>query len=193
MKTYSPGVGDIKREWHIVDATGKTLGRLASQVARLLMGKHKPVYAPHLDTGDYVVVINAAKVRVSGKKAEQKIYYRHSGYPGGLKSPTFKEVFSSHPTRVVEFAVKGMLPHNRLGRAMFKKLRVYPGSEHPHHAQTSFCSPEPFAPCHSEGAKRPKNLAQGKLCEGSRDSSRRSEPTESEGGEVLERKVITYD
>ncbi len=188
MKTYSPGVGDIKREWHIVDATAETLGRLASQVARLLMGKHKPVYAPHLDTGDYVVVINAAKVRVSGKKAEQKIYYRHSGYPGGLKSPTFKEVFSSHPTRVVEFAVKGMLPHNRLGRAMFKKLRVYPGSEHPHHAQTSFCPPEPFAPCHSEGAKRPKNLAQGKLREGSRDSSRRLEPTESEGGEVLERK-----
>jgi len=134
------------------------------------------------------VVINAAKVRVSGKKAEQKIYYRHSGYPGGLKSPTFKEVFSSHPTRVVEFAVKGMLPHNRLGRAMFKKLRVYPESEHPHHAQTSFCPPEPFAPCHSEGAKRPKNLAQGKLCEESRDSSRRLEPTESEGGEVVERK-----
>ena len=137
MKTYSPGVGDIKREWHVVDATGKILGRLASQVARLLMGKHKPVYAPHLDTGDYVVVINAAKVRVSGKKAEQKIYYRHSGYPGGLRSPTFKEVFSSHPTRVVELAVKGMLPHNRLGRAMFKKLRVYSGSEHPHAPQVT--------------------------------------------------------
>jgi len=188
VKTYSPGVGDIKREWHVVDATGKTLGRLASQVARLLMGKHKPVCAPYLDTGDYVVVINAAKVRVSGKKAEQKIYYRHSGYPGGLKSPTFKEVFSSHPTRVVEFAVKGMLPHNRLGQAMFKKLRVYPGSEHPHHAQTPFCPPEPFGPCHSEGAKRRENLAQGKLREESGDSSRSSEPIESEGGEVLERK-----
>jgi len=188
VKTYSPGVGDIKREWHLVDATGKTLGRLASQVVRLLMGKHKPVYAPHVDTGDYVVVINAAKVRVSGKKAEQKIYYRHSGYPGGLKSPTFKEVFSSHPTCVVEFAVKGMLPHNRLGRTMFKKLRVYPGAEHLHHAQTSSCPPESFAPCHSEGAKRPQNLAQGKLREESRDFLRRSESTESEGGEVLERK-----
>jgi large subunit ribosomal protein L13 len=165
------------------------------------MGKHKPVYAPHLDTGDYVVVINAAKVRVSGKKAEQKIYYRHSGYPGGLKSPSFKEVFSSYPTRVVELAVKGMLPHNRLGRAMFKKLRVYPGSEHPHHAQTSFCHPEPFTSCHSdpersEGeeshrsgqAPRAKNLAQGKLREESGDSSLRSEPTESEEGEVVERK-----
>ena len=135
MKTYSPKAEDIKRQWHLVDASGKTLGRLASQVASLLMGKHKAIYAPHLDTGDYVVVINAAKVRVTGKKAEQKTYYRHSGYPGGLKSPIFKDIFSSHPTRVVESAIKGMLPHNRLGRAMFKKLRVYPGCEHPHHAQ----------------------------------------------------------
>jgi len=99
------------------------------------MGKHKPIYASHIDTGDYVVVINAAKVKVTGKKAEQKIYYRHSGYPGGLKSPTFKELFNSHPTQVIEHAVKGMLPHNRLGRAMFKKLKVYPGTEHPHQAQ----------------------------------------------------------
>lgn len=135
MKTYSPKAKDIKREWQVVDASGKALGRLASQVASLLVGKHKPIYAPHLDTGDYVVVLNAAKIKVSGKKAEQKIYYRHTGYPGGLKSPTFKEVFSSHPTRVVELAVKGMLPHNNLGRAMFRKLKVYPGSEHPHHAQ----------------------------------------------------------
>lgn len=135
MKTYSPKAKDIKREWQVVDASGKILGRLASQVASLLVGKHKPIYTPHLDTGDYVVVINAAKIKVSGKKAEQKIYYRHTGYPGGLKSPTFKEVFSSHPTRVVELAVKGMLPHNSLGRAMFRKLKVYPGSEHPHHAQ----------------------------------------------------------
>jgi large subunit ribosomal protein L13 len=135
VKTYSPGARDIKREWHIVDASGKTLGRLASQVASLLMGKHKPTQAPHIDTGDYVVVINAAKVMVTGNKAEQKIYYRHSGYHGGLKSTTFKDVFNSHPTRVIEFAVKGMLPHNRLGRAMFRKLRVYPGCEHPHHAQ----------------------------------------------------------
>jgi len=135
VKTYSPKAKDIKREWHVVDASGKTLGRLSSQIASLLMGKHKPIYSPHLDTGDYVVVINGAKIKVSGRKAEQKIYYRHTGYPGGLKSPTFKEVFSSHPTRVVELAVKGMLPHNSLGRAMFRKLKVYPGSEHPHHAQ----------------------------------------------------------
>ena len=135
MKTYSPKAKDIKREWWVVDAGGKTLGRVASQVAKLLMGKHKPIYALHIDTGDYVVVINAAKVRVTGRKAEQKIYYRHSGYPGGLKSPTFKEVFSRYPTRVIEYAVKGMLPKNRLGRAMFKKLRVYPGSDHPHQAQ----------------------------------------------------------
>jgi len=135
MKTYSPKAKDIKREWWVVDAGGKTLGRVASQVAKLLMGKHKPIYALHIDTGDYVVVVNAAKVRVTGKKAEQKIYYRHSGYPGGLKSPTFKEVFSRYPTRVIEYAVKGMLPKNRLGRAMFKKLRVYPGSDHPHQAQ----------------------------------------------------------
>ena len=141
MKTYSPKAKDIKREWWVVDAADKTLGRMTSQVAKLLMGKHKPIYAPHIDTGDYVVIINAAKVKVTGKKAEQKVYYRHSGYPGGLKSTTFKEVINSHPTRAVEHAVKGMLPKNRLGRAMFKKLRVYSGSEHPHQAQIPFCHP----------------------------------------------------
>ena len=135
MKTYSPRAKDIKREWWLVDAADETLGRVSSQIAKLLMGKHKPIYAPHIDAGDYVVVINAAKVKVTGKKAEQKIYYRHSGYPGGLKSPTFKEIFGTHPTRVIEHAVRGMLPKNRLGRAMFKKLKVYPGSEHPHQAQ----------------------------------------------------------
>ncbi len=135
MKTYSPKAKDIEREWWVIDAADKTLGRVAAQVANLLMGKHKPIYAPHIDTGDYVLVINAAKVKVTGKKAEQKIYYRHSGYPGGLKSPSFKEVFSRKPVLVVELAVKGMLPHNRLGRAMFKKLKVYPGNEHPHQAQ----------------------------------------------------------
>ena len=135
VKTYSPRAKDIKREWWLIDAADETLGRVASQVAKLLMGKHKPIYAPHIDAGDYVVVINAAKVKVTGKKAEQKIYYRHSGYPGGLKSPTFKEIFGNHPTRVIEHAVRGMLPKNRLGRAMFKKLKVYPGSEHPHQAQ----------------------------------------------------------
>lgn len=137
MKTYSPSATEIKREWLVVDASGQVLGRLASQVAKLLMGKHKSIYTPHLDTGDYVLVLNAAKVEVSGKKANQKIYYRHSGYPGGLKEITFRELFSKDPTQVVEAAVKGMLPKSRLGRAMFKKLRVYAGSEHPHHAQVA--------------------------------------------------------
>jgi large subunit ribosomal protein L13 len=137
MKTYSPSATEIKREWQVVDASGQVLGRLASQVAKLLMGKHKSIYTPHLDTGDYVLVLNAAKVEVSGKKANQKIYYRHSGYPGGLKEITFRELFSKDPTQVVEAAVKGMLPKSRLGRAMFKKLRVYAGSEHPHHAQVA--------------------------------------------------------
>jgi large subunit ribosomal protein L13 len=137
MKTYSPSATEIKREWQVVDASGQVLGRLASQVAKLLMGKHKSIYTPHLDTGDYVMVLNAAKVELSGKKANQKIYYRYSGYPGGLKEITFRELFSKDPTQVVEAAVKGMLPKSRLGRAMFKKLRVYAGSEHPHHAQVA--------------------------------------------------------
>ena len=142
MKTYSPKAKDIEREWWVIDATDKALGKIATQVAKLLRGKHKPIYAPHIDTGDYVVVINAAKVKVTGKKAEQKIYYRHSGYPGGLKSQRFEELFGKDPSRVIELAVKGMLPHNRLGRAMLKKLKIYPGNEHPHQAQTSFRHPE---------------------------------------------------
>ena len=137
MKTYSPSATEIKREWRVVDASGQVLGRLASQVAKLLMGKHKSIYTPPLDTGDYVMVLNAAKVKVSGKKVNQKIYYHHSGYPGGLKEVAFQELFSRDPTQVVEAAVKGMLPKSRLGRAMFKKLRVYAGSEHPHHAQVA--------------------------------------------------------
>ena len=147
MKTYSPKAKDIEREWWVIDAADKTLGRIATQVANLLMGKHKPLYAPHIDTGDYVVVINAAKVKVTGKKTEQKIYYRHSGYPGGLKSQRFEELFGKDPARVMELAVKGMLPHNRLGRAMFKKLKVYSGSEHPHQAQVSFRRPERSGVC----------------------------------------------
>ena len=142
MKTYSPKAKDIEREWWVIDATDKTLGRMATRIAKLLMGKHKPIYAPHIDTGDYVVVINAAKVKVTGKKAEQKIYYRHSGYPGGLKSQRFEEIFDKDPGRVIELVVKGMLPHNRLGRAMFKKLKVYPRNEHPHQAQISFRHPD---------------------------------------------------
>ena len=120
----------------MIDAADKTLGKVATEAATLLMGKHKPLYAPYIDTGDYVVVTNAAKVKVTGKKTEQKIYYRYSGYPGGLKSAAFKEVLDKDPRRVIELAVKGMLPHNRLGRAMFKKLKVYPGDEHPHQAQS---------------------------------------------------------
>jgi large subunit ribosomal protein L13 len=142
MKTYSPKAKDVERKWWVIDATDKTLGRVATQVACLLKGKHKPIYAPHIDTGDYVVVINAAKVRVTGKKAEQKVYYRHSGYPGGLKSRSFEEVLTRNPSRVIELAVKGMLPHNRLGRTMIKKLKVYPGAEHPHQAQVAKKSEE---------------------------------------------------
>ncbi len=135
MRTYSTKVSDIEREWWVLDASGKTLGRLASEVARLLKGKHKPIYSPHLDVGDYVIVVNAAGVRVTGNKLTQKIYYRHSGYPGGLKSTSLKRMMETYPTRVIEHAVKGMLPHNRLGAAMFKKLKVYPGAEHPHQGQ----------------------------------------------------------
>ena len=137
MKTYSTRAKDIERQWHVIDASGKTLGRLATQVATLLTGKHKPMYVPHLDTGDYVIVLNAAKVRVTGKKIKQKTYYRHSGYPGGMKAVTYGDMMAAHPTRVIEHAVKGMLPHNRLGRAMFKKLKVYAGDEHPHQAQVA--------------------------------------------------------
>jgi len=137
MKTYSTKAKDVEPEWHVIDASGKTLGRLATQIATLLMGKHKPTYAPYLDTGDYVIVLNAAKIRVTGKKFKQKTYYRHSGYPGGIKAETYEEMMSTHPTRVIEHAVRGMLPHNRLGRAMFKKLKVYTGDSHPHQAQVA--------------------------------------------------------
>ena len=135
MKTYSTKAKNVERQWHTIDASGKTLGRLATQIAGLLMGKHKPYYVPYLDTGDYVIVLNASKIRITGNKAKQKIYYRHSGYPGGLKEITFEKLLKTHPTRVIEYAVKGMLPHNRLGNAMFKKLKVYDGDSHPHQAQ----------------------------------------------------------
>jgi len=150
MKTYSPKAKEIERKWWVIDAADKTLGKVATQVARLIMGKHKPIYAPHIDTGDYVVVINAAKVKVTGKKAEQKTYYRHSGYPGGLKSQNFKQLLSKDPGRVIELAVKGMVPHNNLGRAMFKKLKVYAGNEHPHQAQVSSRRPERSAGSYQE-------------------------------------------
>ncbi len=131
MKTYSAKPIDIKRERHVIDAADKTLGRLCSQIARLLMGKHKPIYTPTQDTGDFVVVINAEKVRVTGKKIEQKVYYRHSNYPGGLKSITLGRLMQQFPTRAIEYAVKGMLPHTRLGARMNRKLKVYAGPTYP--------------------------------------------------------------
>jgi len=142
MKTYSTKASDIKREWHVIDASDKVLGKLATQVAGLLMGKHKPIFSRHLDTGDFVVVINADKVRVTGNKAKQKLYYRHSGYPGGLKSISLDKMMQTNPTRVIEHAVKGMLPHTRLGASMVKKLKVYVGDTHPHQAQTKATSGE---------------------------------------------------
>ncbi len=135
MKTYTAKPADIEREWHIIDATDQTLGRLSTQIARLLMGKHKPIYTPSQDTGDFVVVINAGKIRVTGNKLQQKLYHRHSGYPGGFKSVTLEKTMQTHPTRAIEYAVKGMLPHTRLGAVMKKRLRVYAGEEHPHAAQ----------------------------------------------------------
>jgi len=131
MKTYTARPADIKRAHHVIDAADKTLGRLSIQVANLLMGKHKPMYTPSQDTGDFVIVINAARVRVTGKKAAQKVYYRHSNYPGGFKSITLGKMMQQFPTRAIEYAVKGMLPHTRLGARMNKKLRVYAGATYP--------------------------------------------------------------
>ena len=135
VRTYTPKAGDVTRQWLVIDATDVVLGRLASQVAVLLRGKHKATFAPHVDTGDFVVVINADKVALTGSKLEQKRAYRHSGYPGGLKSRTYTEMLDKHPAKAVEKAVRGMLPKNSLGRAQIKKLKVYAGAEHPHAAQ----------------------------------------------------------
>ena len=135
MKTYSARESDIQRAWLVVDASGKTLGRLATHVATALRGKHKPMYTPHLDTGDHVVVINAKQIALTGAKNEDKKYFRHTLYPGGSYWVTIRDLMEKHPERVVQQAVKGMLPHTKLGRAMFKKLKVYPGPEHPHAAQ----------------------------------------------------------
>lgn len=134
-KTYMAKPGEVTREWYVVDASGKTLGRLATEIARILRGKHKPQYTPHVDVGDFVIVINAEKIAVTGRKLDQKRYYRHSGYPGGLHSITLRRMLEKHPERVIRLAVKGMLPKNRLGRRMLKKLKVYAGPEHPHQAQ----------------------------------------------------------
>ncbi len=135
MKTYSAKPESVKRDWYVVDASGKTLGRLATEVASRLRGKHKPEFTPHVDTGDYIVVINAEKVAVTGKKASDKMYYRHTGYPGGLKEANFATLQAEKPEMIIEKAIKGMLPRNPLGRAMFRKLKVYAGTEHPKTAQ----------------------------------------------------------
>lgn len=148
MKTYSPKKKDIDRAWYVFDADGVILGRLASEAARILRGKHKPTFAPHLDTGDHVIVVNAGKVRLSGEKAQKKVYYQHSGYPGGLREVSFERLMETRPERVVEKAIRGMLPKNRLGRQMAGKLRVYGGPEHPHVAQ----NPIPLRPGENPGA-----------------------------------------
>jgi large subunit ribosomal protein L13 len=135
IKTYTPKPEDIQREWFVIDAKDQTLGRLATQIAVLLHGKHKPTFAPHADVGDFVIVINCEKIHVSGNKLEQKTYYRHSQYPGGLKSRTLKEQLNTFPDRVIHEAVRGMLPKNKLGRKMIKKLKIYTGENHPHQAQ----------------------------------------------------------
>ncbi len=135
MKTYSAKKNEVRSDWYVVDAADKTLGRLATEVAHRLRGKHKPEYTPSMDVGDHIVVINAAKVRTTGKKPQQKVYYRYTGYVGNLKSVTLGDQLAAHPERVIEHAVKGMLPKNPLGRQMYRKLKVYPGAEHPHTAQ----------------------------------------------------------
>ncbi|MCP4164613.1 MAG: 50S ribosomal protein L13 [Chloroflexi bacterium] len=134
-KTFSAKANEIERDWFVVDAEGKTLGRLATEVAKVLRGKHKPIFTPHVDCGDYVVIINAEKIHVTGKRLDQKIYYRHSGYIGGLTETSLRTMLERHPERVLELAVKGMLPKNRLGRKMYKKLKVYASPTHPHAAQ----------------------------------------------------------
>ncbi len=134
-KTYSAKAEEIERTWYVVDAEGKTLGRLATEVARILRGKHKPIYTPHVDTGDFVIIVNAEKIRVTGKRLDQKMYYRHSGYMGGLKETSLRTMLDKHPERVLQLAVKGMMPKNRLGRKMYKKLKVYAAPDHPHGAQ----------------------------------------------------------
>jgi large subunit ribosomal protein L13 len=134
-RTYAPKAKEIAHQWFVVDASDKILGRLAGEIARILKGKHKPMYAPYADVGDYVIVINADKLKVTGRKAEQKIYYRHTGYPGGIRSAPYSKLMAEHPERILRKAVWGMLPHNTLGRKMFKKLRVYAGDEHRHEAQ----------------------------------------------------------
>ncbi len=141
QKTYIPKANELSREWILVDANGQYLGRLASQIARVILGKHKPIFTPGVDTGDFVIVVNAERVRVTGNKLEDKIYYRHSGYPGGLKAISLRQQLATHPDRVLRHAVWGMLPHNKVGRELIKKLKIYAGPHHPHAAQ----NPKPLA------------------------------------------------
>ncbi len=140
MKTFVPKKKDIEQKWYLVDASDQVLGRLASRIATVLRGKHKPIYTPHMDVGDFVVVVNAAQVKVTGKKTDQKRYYRYTGYPGGLRVEEYRKLMRERPERVLRHAVWGMLPHNSLGRKLLKKLKIYPGAEHPHQAQ----QPEPL-------------------------------------------------
>lgn len=140
MRTYTPKPGDVERTWHVIDATDVVLGRLATQVATLLRGKHKPTFAPHVDGGDFVIIVNADKIALTGNKAETKIAYHHSGFPGGLRATTYAELLAKRPDRAVEKAIRGMIPKTSLGRAQMRKLKVYTGSEHPHGAQ----NPQPF-------------------------------------------------
>jgi large subunit ribosomal protein L13 len=140
VRTYTPKPGEVQRKWHVIDATDVVLGRLATQAATLLRGKHKPVFAPHVDTGDFVVIINAEKIALTGNKREQKLAYRHSGYPGGLRAVAYKDLLEKNPRKAIEKAIKGMLPHNTLGRQQLTKLKVYAGPQHPHQAQ----QPVPF-------------------------------------------------
>lgn len=140
MKTYVPKEGEVQKDWHVIDAEGKVLGRVAAEAAKLIRGKHKPQYTPYLDCGDHVIIINAAKARVTGNKMVDKMYYRHSGYPGGLSEMNYAEMLERFPERAMTLAIKGMLPHNRLGRKLGTNFRVYPGAEHPHTAQ----NPKPY-------------------------------------------------
>lgn len=142
MRTYSPRAKDLQAEWYVIDATGQPLGRLASQVAQLLRGKHRPQFAPHMNAGDHVVILNATKVRLTGRKLDQKIYYRHSGFPGGLREVRLRDALGRRPRFVIEHAVRGMLPHNALGRLMLRRLRVYDGPTHPHQGQVKAAAKE---------------------------------------------------
>lgn len=173
MKTYSTKPSDIKRDWHVIDAEDETLGRLASKIAQLLKGKHKPEYVPHLDTGDHVIVVNAEKIRVTGKKLVDKTYYRHSGYPGGLHETKLGKMLDTHPTRVIELAVRGMLPHNALGRQMFRKLNVYAGPDHPHVAQINWGEGKSTTPQKNARKRRrlKERLANETMEEGIREES----------------------